>query len=269
VVLRADKRGAGESEGDEGTATTTDYAADARAGLAYLESRPEVDGRRIGVIGHSEGGLIACMLAARNPNLAFAVLMAAPGMRGWELAGQQARRQAERYGLNPDEAEQQNIEVATLLRNEQDDDVLRAQLDRILSQLPEPQRNTRIRHAMLPWQRHFAGLNPAEYLRETECPLLALNGEKDCSVEPASNLAGIRAALMDGGHADFEIVELPGLNHLFQTCTTGFESEYWHIQETLSPVFLDTVTEWLTKHRLIDFSTSVFVTGHTAAAESA
>jgi uncharacterized protein len=116
AVLRADKRGIGESGGDYMKATTSDFAEDADAGVAYLKERHEVDSARIGLIGHSEGGEIACMLASRNSDVAFIVLMAAPGLSGWELAGQQARRAAEMHGLDPDEAERRNKDLASLIR---------------------------------------------------------------------------------------------------------------------------------------------------------
>jgi hypothetical protein len=99
----------------------------------------------------------------------------------------------------------------------------------------------------LPWHRHFAGLNPADHIERVKCPVLALNGEKDVSVESTSNLAAIRQALTSGGNRDFEAIELPGLNHLFQTCTTGLEMEYGQIEETLAPAVLEKIAEWIGK----------------------
>ncbi|SPE39804.1 conserved hypothetical protein [Candidatus Sulfopaludibacter sp. SbA3] len=245
AVLRADKRGVGESGGDHITATTTDFAMDAEAGVAFLETRGEVDRHRIGVLGHSEGGEIACMLAARNSTLAFIVLMAAPGVPGWILAGQQARRTAELHGLDPEAAAQHNMEVAVLLRDEKDDAILRRKLEQKLSGVAEPQRSARIQYLTLPWQREAVGMNPAEHLARVKCRVLALNGEKDVTVDAKSNLAGIREALESGGNSHFHIAELPGLNHLFQTCTTGSDTEYGQVEETLAPAAMELVAEWI------------------------
>jgi pimeloyl-ACP methyl ester carboxylesterase len=220
---------------------------DARAGVEYLRARPEVDRGTIGLVGHSEGGLIACMLAAQDRDLAFVVLMAAPGVPGWELACQQARRRTEIHGGKPEEAERQTRQAVALLRKVKDGATLRRRLAQMFSALPEAQRNRIIDHLMLPWQRHFATLNPAPYLRRVQCPVLALNGERDAAVEAKSNLAAIGQALKSGGNRDYEVAELRQLNHLFQTCTTGLDTEYWHLTETLSPAFLKRMVGWITK----------------------
>ena len=245
AVLRTDKRGVGESGGDYSTATTADFATDGEAGVTYLETHPEVDRGKIGLVGHSEGGLIACMLAARNRNVAFIVLMAAPGVTGWELAGRQARRSAELHGFNREEAEQRNKDVAALLLNEKDEAILRHKLAQMFSHLAEPQRSATVESLALPWQRHMVGVNPADYLERVKCPVLALNGENDVTVEPTSNLAAIRQALDSGGNGNFEVTELPGLNHLFQTCATSSGTEYGQIEETLSPATLEKMVEWI------------------------
>jgi pimeloyl-ACP methyl ester carboxylesterase len=247
AVLRVDKRGVGDSGGKLIDATTTDLATDAEAALEYLGRRPEVNGGSIGIVGHSEGGLIACMVAARNQAAAFIVLMAAPGVPGWELAGQQARRSAEIHGLDPKRAEERSLQVRVLLRNEKDDSVLSFKLQRAFSDVPEPQRSETVKILSLPWHRHFVSLNPADYIKRLKCPVLALNGEKDISVESSSNLGMIRQALIAGSNPNFEVIELSGLNHLFQTCTTGLETEYGQIEETLAPAVLETIAGWIRK----------------------
>jgi pimeloyl-ACP methyl ester carboxylesterase len=247
AVLRADKRGVGESGGELAQATIEDFTADAEAGFAFLTAQPEVDRGRIGLAGHSEGGLVASMAAARNRDVAFLVLMAAPGVSSWDLAGQQARRAAEIHGHDPDEADRRNRDVSALLRNEKDDATLRRKLDQMYAHRAEPERNATIESLMLPWQRHAAGLNPADYLSKVTCPVLALNGEHDILVEPRSNLAAIRQALESAANREFELVELPGLNHMFQTCEGSSGTEYGQIEETLSPVVLEKIAEWITK----------------------
>lgn len=248
AVLRADKRGVGESGGEQASATTTDFAMDAEAGVAYLEGHRAVDRNKIGLVGHSEGGLVACMLAARNPDLAFVILLAAPGVPGWELAEQQARRRAEIHGgsaENAVEAGRENAEVAALLRDEKDEATLRRKLEQKFSHLDEARRAEMIRYLTLPWQREMVRMNPADYLSRVKCPVLALNGERDVTVECQSNLRAIRQALESGGNRHFEAREQPGLNHLFQSCTTGAETEYWQIEETLSPLALEQMAEWI------------------------
>jgi pimeloyl-ACP methyl ester carboxylesterase len=245
AVLRVDKRGVGDSEGRLIDATTTDLATDAEEAIRYLRTRSEVDAGRIGMVGHSEGGLIACMVAGRNPEVAFIILLAAPGIPGWEIAGQQARIRAEIYGLDPKRQEQRNLDVRAILRDEIDETVLHRKLEQEFSDVPEPQRSEVVKTLLLPWFRHFAGLNPADFIKRLKCPVLALNGEKDVSVESKSNLAAIRKALTTGGNPHFEALELPGLNHVFQTCTTGLEAEYGQIEETIAPAALEKIAQWI------------------------
>jgi fermentation-respiration switch protein FrsA (DUF1100 family) len=167
------------------------------------------------------------------------------GRDGTGACRQQARRSAELHGLNPEEAEQQNKVVTALLRNEKDEGILRHKLAQMFSHLAEPQRSATVESLALPWQRYVVGLNPADYLERVPCPVLALNGKNDVTVEPTSNLAAIRQALDSGGNGNFEVTELPGLNHLFQTCATSSGTEYGQIEETLSPMTLEKIVEWI------------------------
>jgi pimeloyl-ACP methyl ester carboxylesterase len=240
AVLRSDDRGVGESGGDFHQATTSDLATDAEAAVAWLRSRRDVDAGRIGLIGHSEGGLIAAMVAARDDDVAAIVLMAAPGVPPWQLARDQARRQAELSGGDGEAAAAFNGDIAAIIRSESDNDALRRKLQERLKDLPDAQREASLAIAMHPWQRHYLSLNPADFYRRVQCPVLALNGSRDCVVDARSNLEAIRAAL---AHA--ETRELAELNHLFQTCETGSSMEYGQIEETLARAFLEAVTEWL------------------------
>jgi pimeloyl-ACP methyl ester carboxylesterase len=245
AVLRMDKRGVGESGGSFREATTADFAADAEAAVAYLAARPEIDRGRIGLIGHSEGGLIASMVAARTRDVAFVILLAAPGVSGWELAVQQARRSAEILGLNAEEYVRRQRDVVAVLRNAPDEAALRRGVETIFADLAEPQRSAVVKQLALPWQRHLIGLDPADYLTKVQCPVLAVNGEHDVTVEPKSNLEAIRNALASSGNRDFEILELPALNHLFQTCESSSGMEYGQIEETLAPAAMETIVEWI------------------------
>jgi pimeloyl-ACP methyl ester carboxylesterase len=250
AVLRADKRGAGESSGDSAKALTADYASDVQAGVAFLRIRPEVDAHRIGLVGHSEGGVIAPLVAAKDRDIAFAVLMAAPGVPGEELVAEQTQASMELNGfdsaiaahwgditrllvvalkLSPDLAAAKNALKAKLGDGYSD-----AMADTLIARL-----------TATPWLRAFLDIDPRVALRAVACPVLAINGSKDRQVPAGPNLAGIRQALQEGKNPHFEVEEMPGLNHLFQTAETGAPREYGHIEETMSPVALDRMAAWI------------------------
>ena len=249
AVLRADKRGVGKSGGNFATGTTADFATDAEAGVAYLTKRPEVNPHKIGLIGHSEGGIIAPMVAARNPDVAFIVMLAGPGVPGDQILVAQSRLIAEAAGQSPAEAEKnanQEHEVLTLVKNEKDNAALESDLrKRLAGEVPDAQLGAQIKALTSPWVQFFIAYDPAGALRKVRCPVLALNGEKDLQVPPKLNLPAIRQALEEGGNKHFETDELPGLNHLFQTARTGAPSEYAEIEETMSPVALEKMAGWI------------------------
>ncbi len=249
VVLRADKRGVGKSTGNYATATTADFADDAQAGVDYLKTRPEVDARRIGLIGHSEGGVIAPIVAARDRDVAFVVMMAGTGVPGDQIIEAQQRLIEEASGVPKDKVEKdaaQERQFIELVEKEKDPAALDKQLRALLaSNLPEAQAGAQVKLAESPWFRYFLTYDPATALRKLTCPVLVLNGEKDLQVPPALNLPAIRKALDEAGNKHYEIDELPGLNHLFQTAKTGLPAEYAQIDETMSPVVLDKVANWI------------------------
>jgi len=249
VVLRADKRGFAKSTGNFSTATMVDFATDADAGVAYLKTRPEVDPHRIGLIGHSEGGVVAPMSAARNSDVAFIVMMAGPGVPGDEILPEQLILISEAAGKSHEEAEKDAAEQRTILalvEHEKDDAALEKQLrEKLSGKLPEAQIQTQIKSLTSDWFRHFLTYDPAAGLRKVTCPVLAINGEKDLQVPPKQNLPVIRKALADARNKNFEVDELPGLNHLFQTAKTGAVSEYAEIEETMSPVALEKIASWI------------------------
>jgi fermentation-respiration switch protein FrsA (DUF1100 family) len=252
VVLRADKRGVGKSTGDPETATAADYAADAEAGVAFLRTRPEVDPHKIGLIGHSEGGVIAPMAAVANPGVAFIVMMAGPGVRGDQIIVEQARLIAEAGGASKEKAADsaaKERELLTLLETEKDSAVLDKELREKLAAdgMPEAQIGPSIKIVTSPWFRYYLTYDPAATLRKVACPVLAINGSLDLQVPPAQNLPAIRKALEEGGNKHFEVDELPGLNHLFQTAKTGSPAEYGEIEETISPLALDKMGSWILK----------------------
>jgi hypothetical protein len=251
VVLRVDDRGVGKSTGDFAAATTADFATDVEAGVAFLKRRSEVDPQRIGLIGHSEGADIAPMVAARNHDVGFIVMMAGSGVPGDQLLVEQILLISEASGLKKEAAEKnaaEEREILALVVKEKDPAKLKQELhEKLRGQSNEPQLGAQIAALMSPWFRYFLTYDPADALRKVTCPVLALSGEKDLQVPPKQNLPAIRKALEDGGNKNFEIVELPGLNHLFQTAETGAPSEYSTIEETLSPVALEKIASWIRK----------------------
>jgi len=251
VVLRVDKRGVGKSTGDLAHATTADFATDAEAGVQYLKTRAEADPRRIGLIGHSEGGTVAPMLAAGDPGVRFIVLMAGPGVPGDQIIVEQGRLIEEAAGATKEKAAQdadKQRELFALVEKEKDDAVLGKELrEKLAGRVPDAQIDVAIQQLTSPWMRYTLTYDPATALRKVACPVLALNGEKDLQVSAAQNLPAIKKALEEGGNKQIEIDEMPGLNHLFQTAKTGSPTEYAQIEETISPVALDKVASWILK----------------------
>jgi uncharacterized protein len=252
AVLRADKRGIGKSTGDNATATSADFATDAEAGVTYLKTRHEVDPRQVGLVGHSEGGLIAPMVATKDPGVAFIVLMAGTGVPGDQIIVEQLRLIEIAGGASKEKADadaEKERETLTAVETEKDPKALEQLLGVKLAAegMPDAQIAVQIKTLTSPWVRFFLTYDPATALRKVTCPVLALNGSLDLQVPPAQNLPAIRKALEEAGNKHFEVEELRGLNHLFQTAKTGSPSEYADIEETMSPVVLDKIASWILK----------------------
>lgn len=259
AVLRVDDRGVGKSTGSFATSTTEDFATDVMAGLAYLKTRPDVDPKLIGLIGHSEGGYIAPMVAVRSSDVAFIVLLAGPGVPITVLLKEQARLLLKAGGANEafiamNERTQENM--FEIVRTEPDPKLaepkLRAEVDALVAQMSPVEREAAkgraeggVAMVNSPWFRFLLTYDPAKALRRVKVPVLALNGELDLQVPPKQNLPPIEKALREGGNTDVEAVELPKLNHLFQTATTGSTTEYSTIEETMSPVALEKISSWI------------------------
>lgn len=265
AVLRFDDRGVGESEGNFDLATSEDFATDVLAGIAYLKNREEINTKQIGLIGHSEGGLIAPMVAAHSSDVGFIVLMAGPGLRGEEILYLQSALISKVTGVSEEEIIRNrrfNERAYTLIKEEENQEIVAEQLYQILmdyfNELSKEEKdkigdieayiNVQMQSLLPPWFRYFLIYDPAPTLSEVKCPVLAINGEKDLQVPPSENLSAIEEALIEGGNKDFVIKEFPGLNHLFQTAETGSPDEYARIEETISPVVLKYISDWIWAH---------------------
>ncbi len=264
AVLRYDDRGVGGSTGDFLSATTEDFAGDAAAGLAFLRGRPEVDPKRVGILGHSEGALIASMVAAGSKDVAFVVMLGGSGIPGDALLHLQGERLLRASGL-PESAVAANRELQRVMfgvmRSEPDPAAggvrLRRELVAAASAMSEAdQRATGVTpaaaemHARMAekgyrWMRFFVGYDPATSLRRVSCPVLALGGGMDLQVPAAENLAAIEEALRAGGNTRVTAASLPNHNHLFQECETGLPAEYATIGHPISQRALDLIADWL------------------------
>jgi len=248
AVLRLDDRGMGGSKGEVHNATTFDFADDTRAALKFLRARPEIKKDAVGLVGHSEGGVIASLVAASNPDVAFVVLLASTGLSGAKIIESQVQHLMKAAGAPAADitthVDQQRT-IDAIVVGEKDDAKLQARLQESLKHLP-PSEQTRILHeAMIPWFRKFLALDPAESLRKISCPVLALGGTLDLQVIATENLPAIRAALEAGGNKAVTTTALPSLNHLFQTAKTGLPDEYAQIEETMSPTVLKAVGDFI------------------------
>jgi len=203
------------------------------------------------LIGHSEGGIIAPMIAARNHDVAFIVMMAGSGVPGDEVIVTQVELTNEAAGMSHEEAMKVAAEAGEILaifrQNPDPAAFNKAVKEKYAAQLPGTAGLAMIKGLEIPWLRYFVIYDPASALRKVPCPVLALNGEKDLQVSPKQNLPAIRKALETAGNKNFEIDELPGLNHLFQTAKTGSILEYGQIEETISPVALEKISGWILK----------------------
>jgi uncharacterized protein len=254
AVLRVDDRGIGGSSMGPLNVTTLNFAQDVMAGVSYLKSRKEINARHIGLIGHSEGGVIAPMVAAQSPDVAFIVLMAGTGVKGEDVLTQQGE-QLMRAGGAGEELIQENKKAQKILfdtlKSTADDEAAEKQIRQALSGLNPVIRDAadaQMKSLLSPWTRYFVTYDPQPALEKVKCPVLAVNGEKDLQVSPRQNLPAIEKALRAGGNKDFKVVEMPGLNHLFQTCKTGSVAEYGQIEETISPAALNLISGWILDH---------------------
>lgn len=271
AVLRFDDRGMGKSEGEFNFFTTTkeDITDDAIAAYQYLRNRSEIDVQKIGFIGHSEGGVISAMVASKISNIAFIILLACPGVNGGTSLSSQIALIGRSFGI--EEAtliKYKNIlnNTMRIIKSTNNKNKATSEIAKMYSffsgQIKESERNS-MREigyyfpqnptefsalVMSPGWYDFFTYDPVTIFKKVKCPVLALNGEKDLQVPFNENLGAIKIALMQGKNKDYTIIPMPGLNHLFQSAITGSPMEYEQIEETISPIVLKTIKEWLLIH---------------------
>lgn len=262
AVLRFDDRGTAESTGDFKSATTEDFADDVLAAVEFLKKRKDIDKMNIGLIGHSEGGVIAPMAAARSEDINYIILLAGTGIKGSDLLLMQTELICRSQGMSDSDI----LDVITMNKGAYDiitstedtlmlKKALKAYYTPIVISMPEAQKpegattdeivNMYVNQLSSPWMRFFLKYDPSLILKDVKCPVLALNGGKDLQVPSKENLEAIRAGLEKGNNLDVTIKEFPEMNHLFQECITGAIEEYAGIDQTISPVVLMEIAKWL------------------------
>ncbi|WP_439581267.1 alpha/beta hydrolase family protein [Dyadobacter bucti] len=264
AVLRYDDRGFGQSTGDFKSATSLDFARDVESAISYLKTRPEINKGKIGLVGHSEGGMIAPIVASQSPDVNFIVLLAAPGIKGDKLLLMQSALMGRAMGLSEPDIQKSlkvNAAVYGMIEKSDNPETLKADLTRFakdhIEDMPDklvPPNMTKeefvaanVDALSTPWWQYLLKYDPVPIIEKVTCAVLVLNGEKDLQVPPKENLAAIGEALKKGGNPKITIKELPDLNHFFQECDTGSPAEYAKIEQTFSPVALTEISAWILK----------------------
>ncbi|MEN2413799.1 alpha/beta hydrolase family protein [Flavobacterium mesophilum] len=252
AVLRFDDRGTAESTGDFKAAVTTDFAKDVQAGVEYLKTRKEINKRQIGLIGHSEGGIIAPMIAGDSKDVAFIVLLAGPGLRGDKLLLLQKELIEKQIGVSENEIQKGKEAFKSaydlIIASSTNDDNLKSNITNIFKSklnLTDDLSKSMTAQITNPWRYNFLKLDPTLYLKKVKCPVLALNGSKDLQVPAEVNLEIIKDVLTKSGNKKVTTKALPNLNHLFQECQTGSPTEYGSLEQTFSPIALEEISNWL------------------------
>lgn len=261
AVLRYDDRGTNASTGDYAKATTMDNADDALAAVAFLKTNTKINTSKIGIMGHSEGGIVAPMCAAKSKDVAFIIMLAGPGLSGDKILSLQSYLIGKAQNMNEDTLKTEIAlaeKIYAIIKKEKDDKKAAEKIRKIMMEsVPDSLKkdmNTAIQISQQiatmtsPWMRFFISYDPQKSLTKVKCPVLALNGEKDLQVPPKENIEAIDKYLKKAGNKDYTIKELPDLNHLFQHCKTGSPTEYANIEETFSEDVLEIITEWILKH---------------------
>ena len=262
AVLRYDDRGTGKSTGDLSKATSVDLASDALSAVEFLKSRKDINHKKIGLAGHSEGAILAPMVANQSRDVAFVILLAGPGMTGEKLLYLQGAAVIRAQGIDETTVVKNETiqhKIFSVVMAEKDDAAagkkLRDILNDAMKEMTEEEKartgfneamiDQQVQRVLSPWFRYFLSYDPLVELKRLRCPVLALWGEKDLQVPPNENAPPVEEALKMAGNKKAMIKVLPGLNHLFQTSATGSVTEYGSIEETFSPTALAVIGDWI------------------------
>jgi uncharacterized protein len=261
AVLRYDDRGVGKSKGSMLNSTSADFAGDAEAAFQYLKKRKEIKTNYIGFAGHSEGGLIAPIVASTNKEVAFVISLAGMAVPGGKITDSQLFALGRLSGIDEKKIKKSiadNRKILNVLVKESDNkkaEVLMTELYRKMMEKqktsPEEIEKNLMRFKLtnnpstFAWTRYYLMTDPADFWKKLRCPVLALNGEKDTQVNADENLGAIQKSLLSAGNKSFKIMKLPELNHLFQHCKTGLPTEYGDIEETFSQEVLKIMADWI------------------------
>jgi Dienelactone hydrolase and related enzymes len=264
AVLRYDDRGVGKSTGKFSKATTLDFANDANAAVAFLKTNKSINPKKIGIIGHSEGGMITVIDAVRNKDVAFIVSLAGTALRGDEILMRQSELLSRAQKVDEKdiaEAAKINRTVYDIVLNEKDAAKMRTDITTILKSeigkqaetknLPkedaEKMVESQVKQITSPWFINFMRYNPQDDLAKLKKPMLYLVGEKDYQVPAEPNVAALKAIIEKGKKKNITINVIPGANHLFQQCKECTVSEYATLEETFSTKALQLMAEWINK----------------------
>ncbi|WP_299440072.1 alpha/beta fold hydrolase [uncultured Aquimarina sp.] len=263
AVLRYDERGVGESEGTFSGATSLDFASDVEAAIEFLKKRNDIDTKKIGLIGHSEGGFIVPIIASTNKDVAFIVSLAGTGVIGKKVLISQAKRALELLGASKEyievDGKTRDIVFSTVQRESGKEAIVAKSKERLKKYSETLSEEKKTFFLTLPldqlisvfsesaWMQYFIRTDPDQFLSKVSVPVLAINGSKDSQVLPELNLGGFKKGLEKAGNKDYTVKEIEGLNHLFQTADTGAGTEYGTIEETFNPEAMKLVSDWILK----------------------
>jgi dienelactone hydrolase len=252
ATLRYDDRGIAQSEGNFAASTSEDFAEDAKAGIEFLKKHSKVNTSRLGIVGHSEGGIIAPMVAAADSSVGFIILLAGPGIPIDELMILQNNEVSKAAGLAESIIKENavlNQKCYAIIKTEKDLTKTKSKLRKLLSKnkMSELDIQNTINLVCSPWFRYFIQYDPKISLEKVKCPVLAVNGDKDIQVIAKENLAGIEAALKKAGNQNYEVKLVENKNHLFQTTEKLGIDEYFENEETFAPDVLKLMLDWINK----------------------
>lgn len=257
AVIRYDDRGFAKSTGDATNATTYDLSLDAESVVKYIKNDSQLKNMKVGIIGHSEGGMIAPMVAARNSDVDFVVMLAGPAVNIWQLMARQNYDVLKSNGI-PEDIAKQYAQLASktykILNDKKSSiDDKKAKVRTIMNEMEklapsgydEETLQANLDGLFTPWMSYFIDFNPQDYLCKVKVPVLALNGDKDVQVYSKDNLAGVEKAMKKAKNSNYQILELKGLNHLFQKCIFGSPNFYGRNEETFNEDAMKTIAEWI------------------------